>query len=253
MRRSIPARFAVSILALAAPLALAEDPPVHDAGAAAIPVVAHAPAHADDGFSEGACATGAQQSPIDLSSAIPTRTAAPHPQWATVKGGVVQNTGHTIQVDMVGGGSVRLGEAYTLKQVHFHHPSEHTLDGKSYPLEAHFVHQAADGRLAVIGVLFEEGAYNPTLERIWATAPGRTGKAIVGFEIDPWQLAPASGPAYRYEGSLTTPPCTESVSWTVMAQPMTASHSQIAAFAALFPNNARGVQPLNRRYVLKTE
>jgi carbonic anhydrase len=114
------------------------------------------------------------------------------------------------------------------------------------------VHAAPDGDLAVVGVMFLEGSSNSDLDAIWATAPGRQGKAAVAFEINPAKFAPADGSAFRYEGSLTTPPCSETVRWTVMATPQTISPSQIAAFAALFPWNARPVQPLNRRYVLKT-
>jgi carbonic anhydrase len=173
--------------------------------------------------------------------------------WLPAKGGMVVNNGHTIEVEVAGAGGAKLdGVDYTLKQFHFHHPSEHTVDGKSFPLELHLVNQAADGRLAVISVLFLEGTANPALDSIWATAPAKEGKAAVAFSIDPAKFMPASSGAFRYEGSLTTPPCSETVTWTVMAQPQTVSASQIAAFATLFPYNARPIQPLNRRYVLKT-
>ena len=75
---------------------------------------------------------------------------------------------------------------------------------------------------------------------------------VMVVSIASFRKHPASGSAFRYEGSLTTPPCSETVHWTVMATPVTASPSQLAAFGALFPHNARPVQPLNRRYVLKT-
>lgn len=196
---------------------------------------------------------GHQQSPVDLSGAMSASIAPPAAHWISASGGMVINNGHTIQVDVPAGGSVTLdGKDYVLKQFHFHHPSEHTIDGKQFPLEAHFVHTAGDGDLAVIGVMFLEGAANPNLDAIWATAPGREAKAAVAFPIDAAAFMPKQGAAFRYEGSLTTPPCSESVHWAVMATPVTASASQIAAFASMFPNNARPVQPLNRRYVLKT-
>jgi carbonic anhydrase len=201
-----------------------------------------------------ACSTGAQQSPVDLGPAIAARVQLPAAGWSTASGGMIINTGHTLQVDVAGGGGVQLdGREFALKQFHFHHPSEHTIDGKSFPLEAHFVHVARDGRIAVTAVLFEEGAGHPALDPVWATAPVREGKSAVAFPIDATAFRPASGAAYRYEGSLTTPPCTESVSWTVFAQPVTASKGQLAAFASLFPDNHRPVQPLNRRYVLRSE
>lgn len=199
------------------------------------------------------CNAGLQQSPIDLSSALSATVDVPHPTWIPARGGMVINTGKTIQVDVSNAGGITLdGIDYTLKQFHFHHPSEHTIDGKQVPLELHLVHAGKDGSLAVVGVLFTEGAANEALNDIWATVPGKEGKAAVAFQIDVSKLVPPSPEAFRYEGSLTTPPCSETVHWTVMAQPQTASPAQIAAFTQLFPWNARPVQPLNRRFVLKT-
>jgi len=198
------------------------------------------------------CSAGIQQSPIDLSSAMVATVDTPHPKWIPVRGGMVINNGHTIQVDVGGAGGIRLnGVEYALKQFHFHHPSEHTIDGRTFPLELHLVHASPDGKLAVIGVMFEQGAANAALDSVWATAPGREGKAAVAFEINAADFMPKAMSAYRYEGSLTTPPCSETVSWTVMAEPQTASAAQIAAFSEIFPWNARPVQPLNRRYVLR--
>ena len=100
--------------------------------------------------------------------------------------------------------------------------------------------------------MFEPGAVNPALNPIWAVAPAKEGTAEAAGEIDLGAFLPKDASLYRYEGSLTTPPCSETVRWTVMSAPITASPSQIAAFAQLFPMNARPVQPLNRRFVLKT-
>jgi carbonic anhydrase len=205
------------------------------------------------GADNKACASGVQQSPIDLSGALAATVDAPHPAWIPARGGMVVNNGHTIQVDLANAGGLTLdGVTYSLKQFHFHHPSEHTIDGKQAPLELHLVHAAQNGSLAVIGIMFEEGAASSGLDDIWATAPAKEGKAAVAFGIDVAKFMPAESKAFRYEGSLTTPPCSETVHWTVMAAPQTASASQIAAFSQLFPWNARPVQPLNRRYVLKT-
>jgi carbonic anhydrase len=199
------------------------------------------------------CAAGMQQSPIDLSGALNAKAPALIPRWIPARGGEVINNGHTLQVNLDAGGSVQLnGKDYVLKQFHFHHPSEHTIDGKPYPLEVHFVHASPDGDIAVVGVLFEEGEANPNLDAIWSTAPVKEGEADISHMLDAGRFMPSGGGAYRYEGSLTTPPCSETVHWTVMAGPVTASPSQIAAFASLFPFNARPVQPLNRRYILKT-
>lgn len=198
------------------------------------------------------CAVGMQQSPVDLAGALSANTPAPAARWIPVRGKVANN-GHTLQVNVdAAGGIVLGGKSYALKQFHFHHPSEHTIDGKAFPLELHLVHAAPDGDLAVIGVMLQEGAASSGLDAIWAAAPATEGEAPVAATIDVASFMPASSAAFRYEGSLTTPPCSETVHWTVMSSPMTASPSQIAAFASLFPWNARPVQPLNRRYVLKT-
>ncbi len=257
---------------LAASAAIAEPPGAgHDvSGPAATPhapgPAAHASAHWSYGGADGpaawgalspdnaACATGQQQSPIDLSQEIAGRADQPKLGWTPVNGGKVLNNGHTIQMNADGaGGIVIAGVRYEFRQIHFHHPSEHTINGKSFPLEAHLVHQAADGRLAVIGALFEEGEASPALDPIWATAPIREGAAAVAFPVNFSRLIPADAAAYRYQGSLTTPPCSETVTWTVLAKPLTASRGQLESFATVFPNNARPIQPLNRRFVLMTD
>jgi carbonic anhydrase len=259
MTVSIRASLLFSAFAMAALTAAFANPPSEEADAPAHPK--HwsyggegGPDHWAELTPENApCSKGVQQSPIDLSGAMVATVDTPHPKWIPVHGGTVVNNGHTIQVDVGNAGGIRLnGVDYSLKQFHFHHPSEHTIDGKSFPLEVHLVHASAEGKLAVVGVMFETGPANASLDSVWATAPGRQGKAAVAFEIDASKLMPKAGPAYRYEGSLTTPPCSETVSWTVMAEPQTASAAQIAAFSEIFPWNARPVQPLNRRYVLRT-
>lgn len=262
MTVSIRASLLFSALAMAALTAAFADPPAD--GDEAKTAAAH-PGHWSYGGEGGPehwgdlapenrpCSTGAQQSPIDLAGAMTASVGAPQPHWIPAHGGMIVNNGHTIQVDVNGAGGIKLnGVDYALQQFHFHHPSEHTINGKSFPLEVHFVHASKDGDLAVVAVMFLEGSANPNLDAIWATAPGREGKAAIAFDIDPSKFVPEDSSAFRYEGSLTTPPCSETVHWTVMAEPQTASASQIAAFSTLFPWNARPVQPLNRRYVLKT-
>lgn len=261
MTVSIRASLMLSALAMAGLTAAFVDPPEAEENAkSSTPAPGHwsyggegGPAHWGEISADNKpCAAGMQQSPIDLAGAMPASIPAAQPHWLPVHGGMVVNNGHTIQVDVADGGGIMLdGKHYVLKQFHFHHPSEHTIDGKQFPLEVHFVHAAKDGELAVIGVMFMEGSANPNLDAIWATAPVKEGKAAVAFDIDPSKFIPA-GSAFRYEGSLTTPPCSETVHWTVMAAPQTISPSQVAAFTTLFPWNARPVQPLNRRYVLKT-
>jgi carbonic anhydrase len=113
------------------------------------------------------------------------------------------------------------------------------------------VHQNASGKMAVVAVLFELGAYNPALSSLWARLPRVVGNEI-GFpnvRIDMEKLLPADRAYYAYEGSLNMPPCTEGLTWFVLKRPVTVSAGQIREFTALHGANARPVQPLNGRQV----
>jgi carbonic anhydrase len=145
------------------------------------------------------------------------------------------------------------GTRYELVQFHFHHPSEHLLSGKKFDMELHFVHRSEAGRLAVLGVFIQPGAANAALGPIWAAMPAEAGPARdAGAVVRPAALLPATRGYFRYTGSLTTPPCSEGVLWTVYKDPIEASPDQIRRFAALFPVNARPAQSVARRYLLET-
>ncbi len=200
----------------------------------------------DPGFA--ACALGAEQSPVDLTGG--RGADLPPLEFAYRRTRIVlENTGHTVQANPDPGSFVALdGIRYELRQFHFHHPSEHLFDGARLALELHLVHASGDGALAVVGVLFAEGAAHGTLAPLWAHLPAEPGAVRpVPGELDLATLLPARLTAWRYRGSLTTPPCTEGVAWAVLAQPLAISAAQIAAFAALYPNNRRPVQPLGER------
>lgn len=207
------------------------------------------PAHwgsLDEAFS--ACADGTEQSPIDLVDGA----TGDYPEVEFDYGprtGMVVNNGHTIQVNVDRGSGIVLdGIRYELLQFHFHHGSEHTVAGVRLPMEMHLVHRSDGGALAVVGVLIEEGAANATLAPVWERFPRQADGAVALPEaIEVAELLPAPRSAWRYRGSLTTPPCTEGVSWIVMAEPVTLSAEQVAAFGAIHPRNFRPVQPLNRR------
>ena len=191
------------------------------------------------------CAAGTRQSPIDLPEApegdLPHLSF--HYQLTPL---AVKNNGHTIEVEVEPGSYVRIGsERFNLVQFHFHTPSEHQLQGQSFPMELHFVHKNALGELAVVGVFLQEGAAHPVLQEIW----DHIGAPESG-EINSEDLLPANREYYRYAGSLTTPPCTEGVRWHVMHTPIEVSAAQIAEFQAIFPLNARPLQLLNDRPVL---
>ncbi|MCP5364439.1 MAG: carbonic anhydrase [Hyphomicrobiales bacterium] len=196
------------------------------------------------------CGVGVQQSPIDLHDAIGAKISDVAIDYTSGPFEVVNN-GHTIQVNVAPGSRIRLdGTSYKLLQFHFHHPSEHLINGKPFEMEAHFVHISDDGVLAVLGVMISPGAANTVLAPVWEIMPASEGKSTSSRSISPADLLPRDRSLYRYLGSLTTPPCSEKVIWTVFKQPIEASHAQLNQFSALFAMNARPVLPLNRRFIL---
>lgn len=199
-----------------------------------------------------ACQSGKNQSPVDLKGSI---HAALKPLKMDYKAGgnEVLNNGHTLQVGFTPGSALWLdGERFELKQYHFHAPSENLIAGVSYPLEVHLVHADKDGNLAVVAVMFKEGAENKALAALWPQLPKEAGvKAALAAPLSAAALLPTKRAYYRFSGSLTTPPCSEGVRWLVMKNPVTVSKAQVAEFAELIhhPNN-RPVQALNGRPVL---
>lgn len=198
------------------------------------------------------CQLGLEQTPIDLSNEIKADPGALvfdyHPLPLTIA-----NNGHTIQVNAAPGSSCTVGKTkYDLLQFHFHHPSEHLLNGKPLDLECHFVHKSASGNLAVVGIFFTVGAHNGALQPIFDQMPKDAGAEVKAKgTVDPQALFPASRNYFRYMGSLTTPPCSEGITWTVFKEAVQLSPDQLKQFASLFPNNARPVQPKNRRSVIE--
>jgi len=214
-----------------------------------------------------ACKTGSIQSPVnitedsveieDLTKNHPDSLASPVFHYKKLHFSEIDN-GHTIQANVEEGDSLTLeGKNYVLKQVHFHSPSENHLNGRSYPLEGHLVHQADDGELAVVAVFYNAspGAEkNSELEKIWNHIPAEKEKEIpVENEfIDFTAFFPENKTMYRFDGSLTTPPCSEGVKWNVFASSVLLPESQIIAFQKHYDHNARPVQELNHRKIVKT-
>jgi carbonic anhydrase len=200
-----------------------------------------------------ACSIGSQQSPIDIGPTIKSKLPALKLSWGKSADTMVNN-GHTIQLNFAEGSTLKLGDTtYKLLQVHFHRPSEHLIAGKNFPMEAHFVHRADAGGLAVVGVMLAEGKPNATFGKIVATMPAKEGPAVkADAAINPNGLLPAKLGYYRYPGSLTTPPCSEVVEWLVLTEPMQVAAADVAGFAKLSPMTARPAQKDNRRYVLQS-
>jgi carbonic anhydrase len=185
-----------------------------------------------------ACSIGGEQSPIDLTGAVRAEIEPPAVSWRPQAFSVVNN-GHTIQANASPGGfATSAGRKYELQQFHFHTPSEHTLDGKQSAMEAHFVHAGESGNLMVIGVFLEPGGQdaNPTFSALIAAAPKDEGEVVLNAAIDPASLLPKARHFFRYEGSLTTPPCSEVVEWNVFAAPGRSRPERHRAFQAAFPD-----------------
>lgn len=217
------------------------------------------------------CAEGKSQSPINIPKKVMSANVElkinynPAPmvimddgatQLEIGKHQTVVNTGHGIQLNFPAGhlkeSITFAGKNYRLVQFHFHSPSESEWHDRAFPLEIHFVHQGADGKLAVIGVFVKGGKANPTIQKIVEHLPPYESKEYVisGEQVDPMTLLPAKWDYYHFLGSLTTPPCSEGVQWMVMADTITASPAQIAQLKkAAGGANARPVQPLRDRKI----
>lgn len=155
------------------------------------------------------------------------------------------NNGHTIEVKELHDSHIVLdGITYHLEQFHFHAPSEHTLDGNHYPMEMHLVHQAEDGKLAVIGIFIAEGEENSLFYPVWDFLPDQAiGTIETGTAVNPAMMLPDNQTVYQYSGSLTTPPCSENVTWLVMPDPVPLSADQISGFTDIINHNNRPTQP----------
>lgn len=198
------------------------------------------------------CADGSAQSPIDIVDPTPTDLLNIAFNYKAGEAGVFNN-GHTVEAEPLTEGENYIeldGVKYPFLQFHFHAPSEHKVNGVAYPLEIHFVHKTEDGKIAVVGLLVERGAMNPKWQSFVEDISVATENAEdTTLELDWASLLPSDLTTIRYDGSLTTPGCTEGVKWNVLSNPINMSASQIQAFSAAYPNNSRPVQDLNGRKV----
>nr|WP_172424651.1 carbonic anhydrase family protein [Pseudomonas sp. A46] len=202
------------------------------------------------------CSTGQMQSPVNIdwrevtSRSVDSDALRVDYQVLPME---VLNNGHSIQAKPMGEtGLSYMGRHYRLMQFHFHTPSEHQFDQREYPMEMHLVHQADDGGLLVLGVMIEQGEANDELADLWDVLPEEEGgEARLGLLMAPQlqRLLPATGHHLFYDGSLTTPPCTEGVKWVLYEQPIQLSASQIQRFRELFPDNHRPARALDGREV----
>ena len=167
---------------------------------------------------------------------------------------IIINNGHSVQVNYEPGSVMTVhGRSRELKQFHFHAPSENRIGGESFPMEAHFVHADENGNLTVIGVLFVEGEANPLIETLWKHLPTEIGKEVAVSDqiINAAELLPEDTRYYYYNGSLTTPPCSEGVAWLLLKRPVEVSSEQLETFrSALGFANNRPVQSVNSRVIV---
>lgn len=166
------------------------------------------------------------------------------------------NNGHTVQFDFELGDSIWYkNEVFNLKQLHFHESSEHTVDGIRYPIEIHLVHTNKTGKFTVLSILGKEGKEHANFEFLEFFLPIKNGETkTIGKPFDLKLIFPSNiNEYYSYEGSLTTPPCSETVNWIVFKQPIVLSLNQVLKLKKNMPlNNYRNEQLINNRVVFKT-
>ncbi len=206
------------------------------------------------------CKTGKSQSPIDIPAGVQKGKLSPIAFSYKPFPLEIFNNGHTVQAKAVAGNTITAGptanDKYDLLQIHAHAPSEHTLDKKPLDAEIHFVHKNAAGALAVVGVLLKKGKENAALKAYFENAPGEVSegpKPVAGATVDLAPLVGGKPSYYSYSGSLTTPPCSEGVSWYVLAQPVEISEAQLKKFQDATkggPTN-RPPQPLGTRALVQ--
>lgn len=204
-------------------------------------------------------AIGRSQSPIDIVTREVITADLPYLEFETHPTNLkVLNNGHTVETIVPGGSTLNFrGQTFTLRQYHFHSPSEHTIDGEHADVELHFVHADGAGQLAVVSVLYEEGEedhpfFFSILKDQAPTRPGEE-KVFTEIKIDVSGYFPSSSKQHKYfmyDGSLTTPPASEGVRWFIFTETVYLSHRQIDMIKKLYFHNNRPVQPSYARTVL---
>ena len=198
----------------------------------------------------GTCANGKAQSPINLTGATSADLLNPEFHYQSVPLNLLNN-GHTVQVPYAPGSYFVLeGDRYDLRQFHFHSPSEHAIDGQPQIAELHLVHQNEAGKLAVIAVMLkaDDNSIRSDYQTLSNHLPNHAGDKIrTATTINAQSLLPTKTTTYRYSGSLTTPPCTESVTWLVMSEPVSLTTQELSKYEQLLNHNNRPLQGLNQR------
>ena len=216
----------------------------------------HGPSHWSELSPEfAACSQGHHQSPIDIRH--PQKADLPPLQFDYKPSPLdIIDNGHTIMINYAPGSSLTVGgKRYELKQFHFHRPSEEKINGKGFAMTVHLVHADAQGKLAVVAVLLQQGEDNTLVHELWSNMPREKDQEehLNNIQIDLDALLPADHSYYTFSGSLTTPPCTEDVTWYVLKHPVTVTAAEIEQFSKLYRDDARPTQPLYDRVVLESK
>jgi carbonic anhydrase len=198
------------------------------------------------------CKIGKNQSPIDITKPIKANLKPLKIDYDT-KAKSFLNNGHTLKAEMKPGSYLEVdGKRFELLQFHFHTPSENKIEGKHYPMEAHFVHSTKDGELAVIAVMFKVGEKNTAIQKLIKNMPIHITQknSLCQENLKAKDLLPKNTAYYRFNGSLTTPPCSEGVRWFVLKEPVEISKEQLKEFEKVMGKNNRPVQPINARIIV---
>lgn len=201
------------------------------------------------------CKNGHQQSPIDIRKTKKAALPAIRFEYKPSPVHIIDN-GHTVMVNYSPGSFILIGDKkYDLKQFHFHRPSEEKINGKSFAMTVHLVHVGDDGKLAVVAVLLQQGDDNDLVKELWNDLPKEKDKEefFDNVQIDLSRILPHDRGYYTFPGSLTTPPCSEDVTWFVLKHPTTVSAGEIQRFSELYRDDARPTQPLYDRTVLESQ
>ncbi|CAA6668494.1 unnamed protein product [Spirodela intermedia] len=212
------------------------------------------------------CSNGTRQSPINIvrAATVVDLSLKPLERDYNPANATLVDNGFNIMLSYGEdvGAMVIDGKNYTLKQMHWHSPSEHTLEGIRYPMEMHLVHASDDGNISVVSILYQYGHADPFLYQLKEKVDELSKEVCAGDEeahvaaglVDTKALRRHTNKYYRYVGSLTTPPCTENVIWNVLGKVRDISPEQASTLSSLlgeeYRNNSRPTQPLNGRRVL---
>ncbi|KAG6431901.1 hypothetical protein SASPL_103473 [Salvia splendens] len=207
-----------------------------------------------------ACNSGQMQSPIDLRNKrvqIVSHLGKLKRSYKPANATLI-NRGHDMMLRWTNyAGHINInGTKFHLRQCHWHSPSEHTLDGRKFDMEVHMVHESDAGRTAVIGIMYKIGRHDTFISTLkpgfQALSEVKDIEIAIGI-VDPYLIKFGSRKYYRYIGSLTVPPCTPNIIWSIVRKVRTVTKEQVNLIReAVHDNlevNARPIQATNGRSV----